>query len=93
MGFFLKVSVAVGMCLGLMHAGYVYRHVVDAKPMSLTGRSAAQHLRGVYYAMWTVGLWLVFGTYVFSLWVLGVILYALTKAIQMVRSVRQLSKP
>ena len=93
MEFFLKVGAVVGACLGLVHAGYVYRQVVGAIPTGSASRPLAIHLRGVYYAVWTVGLWIVFGSYVFYLWVLGAVAYALTRAIQMRRPVRQVSEP
>lgn len=92
MGFFLKAGVVVGACLGLLHAGYVYWQVIGTAPMESANRPLATHLRGVYYAVWTVGLWIVFGSYVFYLWVLGVMVYALTKAIQALRPTRQLSE-
>jgi hypothetical protein len=88
MGFFLKVGAVAGGCLGLLHAGYVYRQMVGAIPTELASRPMARHLRGVYYAVWTVGLWTVFGFYVFYLWALGVVVYALTRAVQMLHPVR-----
>ena len=58
----------VGAVLGLLHAGYVYRLVaVDG------------HLRAGYYAVWTLALWLLFGTYVLVLWVISVVAYTIAR--------------
>ncbi len=89
MEFFLTLGVAVGACLGLIHAGYVYRQVLGTQKTALPSRPMATHLRGIYYAVWTVGLWIIFGSYVFYLWILGVILYALTSGLRMLWPARQ----
>jgi hypothetical protein len=62
----------VGALLGLLHAGYIYRVV------SMPGGAAA-HIRAGYYALWTLALWLLFGTYVFVLWMISVIAYIIAK--------------
>lgn len=66
----------VGVLLGLAHAVYVYR-VVD------NGAHAGawpKHVRGLYFALWTLGLWILFGSYVLILWLAGVVLYIIFKA-------------
>ncbi len=64
----LWAGTAVGVVFGLAHAGYVYRLVaVDGQ------------LRAGYYALWTLGLWLLFGTYVLVLWVISVVAYAIAR--------------
>ncbi len=62
----------IGSVLGLVHAVYVFRLVADD--------SAAGQARAGYYAVWTFGLWLLLGSYVLVLWLVGVVLYAVFKA-------------
>jgi len=38
------------------------------------------HARAVYYALWTFGLWVIFGSYVLILWLIGAIFYAVFKS-------------
>ena len=68
----LWAGTAVGTLFGLLHAGYVYRVV------SAPGGSTA-HLRASYYALWTVVLWLLFGTYLLVLWIISVIAYTIAR--------------
>jgi len=71
----LWAGMAVSAILGALHAGYVYRLVVD------NNESEAQ-IRGLYYAVWTFGLWLLLGTYVLVFWVVSVALYALARPLR-----------
>ena len=66
----------VGVLLGLAHAAYVYRVAAQAVPVG----AEPNHTRGLYFALWTFGLWLVFGSYVLILWLIGVLLYTIFKA-------------
>jgi hypothetical protein len=64
----LWAGTVVGAVFGMLHAVYVYRLVaVDG------------HIRAGYYALWTLGLWLVFGTYVLVMWVISVVAYAIAR--------------
>jgi hypothetical protein len=58
MELFLWAGSAVGVVLGLVHAVYVYR-------------CNAARARGLYAAVWTFGLWTLFGTYVLAFWLIG----------------------
>ena len=62
----------IGAVFGLVHAAYVFRAVADG--------SAAGQARAGYHAVWTFGLWLLLGSYVLALWLIGVVLYAVFKA-------------
>jgi hypothetical protein len=62
----------IGAIFGLLHAGYVYRVV------SVPGGAAA-HARAGYYAVWTLALWLLFGTYVLVLWIVSVVAYTIAR--------------
>lgn len=68
----LLVGTFVGAALGLIHAGYVYRVV------SMPGGATA-HARAGYYALWTLALWILLGTYVLVLWVVSVIAYTIAR--------------
>lgn len=76
----LWIGAAVGALLGLFHAGYVYRlHLTDAGRVP-GGASAAARARALYYALWTFGLWVLLGSYVLYLWLVGCLLYLASKA-------------
>jgi len=72
MSWVLWIGLVVGAVLGLLHGAYVYR--VVAMP-----GGAAAHVRAGYYAIWTLALWLVFGTYVLVLWLVAVVAYAIAR--------------
>ena len=69
------VGTLVGVILGAAHAVYVYRVVARGA----TGVSNSQ-VRGVYYASWTVLLWLLLGSYVVALWLAGAATYVLFRS-------------
>jgi len=68
----LWVGLIVGAVLGVLHGAYVYRVVS-------TPGSAAAHARAGYHAIWTLALWLLFGTYVLVLWLVAVVAYAIAR--------------
>ena len=71
----LAAGSLVGIICGVAHALYVYRVMaVSAKREDRTGRSDP-----AIYALWTLGLWIVFGTYVLVLWVIGLVFYLVFK--------------
>ena len=61
----------LGAIFGLAHAIYVFR-VVVREP---SGRNLPTFLPALYAALWTFALWLLFGTYLMLLWLLGCLLY------------------
>ena len=68
MASFLFISSACGAALGLLHARNLYRQIaVRDQTKTLTG----VNLRGLYYGIWTVALWTIFGSYVVVLWLIG----------------------
>lgn len=71
----LWAGTLVGTLLGFIHAVYVYRLVAAEAPAG----AAANHGKAGYYALWTLGLWIVFGTYVLVLWVIAVVAYAIAR--------------
>lgn len=66
----------VGALLGLAHATYVFRVVAKSVPSGVS----PNYPGAVYFAIWTFGLWVLFGTYVLVLWVVGGVLYLVFKA-------------
>lgn len=73
---FVWIGSAVGALLGLAHAAYVYRVVAHGVPAG----AVPNHSGGIYYALWTLLLWLLLGSYVLALWLAGVVFYAVFKA-------------
>jgi hypothetical protein len=71
----LWAGMAISAILGALHAGYVYRLVVN-------NNEAGTRIRALYYAVWTFGLWLLLGTYVLMLWVLSVAVYAVARPLR-----------
>ncbi len=65
----------VGVLFGLLHATYVYRLIVAEAPAD----AASSHPRAVYYGLWTFCLWVLFGTYVLVLGLIGAVLYIVFK--------------
>ena len=72
----LMTGMVVGALLGAFHAVYIYRLLATEPPAGAT----PGHARAVYYALWTFGLWVIFGSYVLILWLIGAIFYAVFKA-------------
>ncbi len=64
----LWTGTVLGVFLGLIHAVYVFRTVTSQAP-----RESVSLARGLYYAGWTVGLWILFGSYLLGLWIVAVI--------------------
>lgn len=72
----LWVGTSLGAVLGTCHAVYVYRLVAAEAP----AEAAPSRIRACYYALWTFGLWVLFGSYVLVLWGTGVVFYTVFKA-------------
>lgn len=72
----LWTGAMVGACLGLLHAaGLVVRFLRTRGTQP--GCSLGVLLTPLYYAVWTIALWTLFGAYVLYLWLLGCVLYGL----------------
>jgi hypothetical protein len=72
----ITAGTAVGALLGLAHAAYVFRTVSNG----VSSDVSTNNPRAIYYAVWTFGLWVLFGPYVLGLWIVGVLLYLIFKA-------------
>jgi hypothetical protein len=75
----LWLGSALGAVIGLLHAGYIYRGRLQ--------RSANDRIMAVYRGLWAFALWVLFGSYLLVLWVVGVIAYAAVRAVPGLRSV------
>ena len=63
----------------------LYRaRVADARVSAAGGATAhlaTAHLEGAYYGLWALALWVIFGTYVLVLWVIGAVAYAIFRMV------------
>ena len=62
---FLSLGATLGAIFGLIHAVQVYRQRVADEGAS-PGRAA-------WFALWAVGLWILFGGYLLLFWIIGAI--------------------
>jgi dimethylaniline monooxygenase (N-oxide forming) len=73
MSVLLWVGTIVGAACGLGHGVYVYNCVRRERPRVASG--GAQRLKALYYGLWALALWVLFGVYVTVLWVIACCLY------------------
>ena len=66
----------IGVVLGLAHATYVFKVVANGNSPGASSNNTS----AVYFAIWTFGLWVLFGVSVLVMWVIGVVLYLVFKA-------------
>ncbi len=78
----LIIGSAVGVIIGLVHAGYVYFQRTKEDPKKLADHPLRVRANAAYFALWTLALWVVFGSYVFSLWLISVVIYAAYQGIK-----------
>ncbi len=64
---------ALGVVIGLLHAGYIYRRQ--------SPRSWPDRIKAIYRGLWAFVLWVLFGSYVLVLWVVGALAYAAFKIV------------
>jgi hypothetical protein len=79
----LLIGTSVGAVIGLLHAWQVYRKQVGEFPNAVVERPIATRGYAAYSALWTLFLWTVFGSYVFFLWAISVIVYSIYKGIRL----------
>lgn len=72
----LLVGLVVGTGIGLLHAGYVFRSRLGDVPAARRRQPLGTTLRAAYHALWTLLLWVVFGSYVLFMWVISLVAYA-----------------
>jgi hypothetical protein len=78
----LIVGSSVGAIIGLLHAWTVYTQRISAFPDKGAVRPVAVRANAAYFALWTFFLWVLFGSYVFYLWVISVAIYTIYSAVR-----------
>jgi hypothetical protein len=73
----LVVGALFGTACGAVHAAYVFSERISQRD---TGTGTA-----LYYAVWTLALWILFGSYVLYLSMIAIPLFALARAIRWAR--------
>lgn len=82
----LLVGGSVGAVIGLLHGWSVYTRRVGQAPATVTDRPPARRPHPAYYGLWTLLLWVVFGSYVLCLWVISVVIYLVYRVVRMLSS-------
>lgn len=77
MDYLLGIGLVFGIVVGLVHGNYVFRHTL-AEPGA---RGIRATLRAWYYALWTVLLWTLLGTYVLVMWVVSLVAYGASRLV------------
>ena len=75
----LTIWALIGGAAGLIHGSYVYRQVVIERSAAVAGRPAVVQIKACYVALWTLGLWILFGGLVIILWVISAVAYGIAK--------------
>jgi len=76
---FLLLGSLLGFVLGSAHAVYLYREITARR---LTTGGNASNARAACYGVWTLALWTLFGAYVLTLWLVGVVLSTLVRLLR-----------
>ena len=75
----LTIWMLVGGATGLVHGSYIYRLVVAESSIAVAEHPVAVRVQACYVALWTLGLWILFGGLVAVLWVISVVVYGIAK--------------
>ncbi len=78
----LMIGSAVGVIIGLVHAGYVYFQRSKEDPKKLAAHPLRVRANAAYFALWTLVLWAAFGSYIFNLWLISLVIYAAYRSIK-----------
>ena len=78
----LMIGSGVGAVIGIFHAHYIYLQRLSASPERLIEHSVRTRASAGYYALWTFFLWVIFGSYVFFLWLISVVVDAMDRAMK-----------
>jgi len=78
MGTFIWIGSALGAVVGLLHGIYLYRQQTARLLANDPTRSRAI---GLYYGLWAVVLWTIFGAYVLAFWILGAVAWPVARLI------------
>lgn len=89
----LWISSLIALGIGCVHALYVYRREIGEFRAVLGQNSLAIRLRAVYYALWTLMLWLLLGASVVLSWAVALVPYLVAKALGNARAPRAEARP
>ena len=76
------IGSSVGAVLGLLHATSIYSRRTGEIPERKAKHPIKVRAGAAYYALWTLLLWVLFGSFVVLLWLIGVVLYTLVGALK-----------
>ena len=83
---FLLIGSALGALIGFFHAWRIYAGQVETG-LAIEGNGASRvRLRAFYSALWTWALWTIFGSYLFALWLISIVIYVPFKMLKPARS-------
>ncbi len=89
----LWISSIVALGFGVAHALYIYRQEIGEFRAVLLRQPVAIRLRAVYYALWTLVLWLLLGATVVLYWAIALVPYLIAKIIRAARVERARKGP
>ena len=75
----LTIWTLVSSVIGLVHGSYIYRRVLAESSIEVAEHPVAVRVQACYVALWTFGLWFLFGALVTVLWVISVVAYGIAK--------------
>lgn len=78
----LMIGTAVGVIIGLVHAVYVYSQRTKEDPKKLAEHPLRVRANAAYFALWTLALWVAFGSYIFYLWLISLVIYGAYQGIK-----------
>ncbi len=79
MGSIGALFLSLAVLIGIIHAVYVYRQEAVSPRTNYHDDLIGSNLRASYYALWTLALWVVLGTYIVGLWLLAIVPYVIVK--------------
>lgn len=72
------IALLISTGIGIVHGLYVLRAQVADSPGR---RPVSSLIRGFYYGLWTLALWLLLGTYALLFWLVSIVVYMTDRAI------------
>ncbi len=83
---FLLIGSALGALVGFFHAWRIYAGQLETGLAMGCDAAARVRLRALYSALWTWALWTLFGSYLFALWLLSLVIFVPFRALKPVPS-------
>lgn len=87
------IGTGFGTIVGMIHAGYIYCRLTRESPANLAKAPIAVRARAAWFALWTLFLWVVFGAYVFYLWLISIVIYAVCRTMNRFMQNREFLSP